>query len=381
MPSPIDTITIKGFRSIASVEALPLGPMNVLIGANGAGKSNFIGFFDFLRAIGQGRLGVYTHIAGGADRLLHFGSKTTSELAVYVSFRGGVNQYDLALIPTAGDALVPSREAVYTSNRPGPTAWDLRGENGEAGISSINHGVAQLPALWIQARLDDCRVYHFHDTSASSRMKKTAKLADNRFLRPDASNIASFLYHLNTRHNANFRLIEKTVRLVAPFFHSFQLEPIASSGNGDGDGDGDGDTIRLEWRHNRSDDYFDADSLSDGTLRFIALATLFLQPEEFLPSTIVLDEPELGLHPYAITLLASLARQAAAKTQVVMATQSPTLLDHFQPEEVLVAELVDDATQIRRLDASALATWLEDYSLGELWEKNELGGRPGGGRG
>jgi predicted ATPase len=185
-------------------------------------------------------------------------------------------------------------------------------------------------------------------------------------LRCDASNLPALLFLLKERHRAEYDLIHGTIQRIAPFFDDFQLEPRKLRP----------DTIKLEWRHKRSDQYFDASSLSDGTLRFIALATLFLQPAELRPSVILVDEPELGLHPAAITLLASLIRQAWAETQVIISTQSSQLLDHFEPEDVLVADLVDGATTLTRLDSGQLASWLEEYSLGQLWEKNEFGGRP-----
>ena len=99
-------------------------------------------------------------------------------------------------------------------------------------------------------------------------------------------------------------------------------------------------------------------------------------PKELRPSVILLDEPELGLHPYAITMLASMVKTASVETQIILATQSPILLDYFEPEDVLVANRVDGSTQFTRLSASELEVWLKDYSLGELWEKNEIGGRP-----
>ena len=129
-------------------------------------------------------------------------------------------------------------------------------------------------------------------------------------------------------------------------------------------------------RHKNSDQYFDSGSFSDGTLRFIALATLFLQPKDYLPSVVLVDEPELGLHPYAIEILASLIRQAGESTQVIASTQSSLLLDHFDPEDVLVANRVGGGTHIERLARTQLQDWLEDYSLGQLWEKNEFAGRP-----
>ena len=189
---------------------------------------------------------------------------------------------------------------------------------------------------------------------------------DNDFLRHDGSNLAAFLYYLREKHGRSYDMIRRTVQLVAPFFDDFILEPRRL----------DEDTIRLQWRHRGSDDYFDAASLSDGTLRFIALATLLLQPIELRPSVILLDEPELGLHPAAIAILAFLINQASMETQIVVATQSPLLLDHFKPEDVLVTERVDGATQFTRLEREKLKGWLEDYSLGQLWEKNEFGGRP-----
>ena len=216
-------------------------------------------------------------------------------------------------------------------------------------------------------QLERFRVYHFHDTSRTAPIKRTADLHDNRHLREDGSNLAAFLYRLRQKEEAAYRMIVRTVRLVAPFFEDFVLKPQALNE----------DKIRLEWRHRGSDAYFDASSLSDGSLRFIALATLLLQPIELQPHVILLDEPELGLHPYAITLFGSLVRQCSLKRQIIVATQSPTLLDQFEAEEVLVADRVDGRTELKRLDRDRMITWLEDYSLGQLWEKNEIGGRPG----
>lgn len=189
---------------------------------------------------------------------------------------------------------------------------------------------------------------------------------DNRFLRSDGSNLAAFLYYLQEKEQTSYSLIRRATQSVAPFFYDFKLSPLRL----------EPDDIKLEWRHKNSEQYFDASSLSDGTLRFIALATLLLQPQEHLPSLILIDEPELGLHPYAIEMLASLIRQASQNTQVIVSTQSSLLLDHFDPDDVLVANRVDGETQVTRLDRAQLKDWLEDYSLGQLWEKNEFAGRP-----
>jgi predicted ATPase len=363
----LDSITIKGFKSFASVEQLPLRAVNVVIGANGSGKSNFIGAFSFLHAIRDGRLRKYVTAAGGAEKVLHFGSKTTKEIELHLSFHEA-DRYELKLSPTEDDGLFPSREVIQPWNKEMNPVLGIglsaREQGREAGISEPeSEGSAHQ---WIRERLVGWRAHHFNDTSSSSPARKTAKLDDNRFLRPDGANLPAFLYFLKVGYPDSYDLIVRTVQRVAPFFDDFQLEPLQLKP----------DDIKLEWRHTRSDQYFDASSLSDGTLRFIALATLFLQPEKYRPSVILVDEPELGLHPYALEMLAALVRQASVSTQVIVSTQSALLLDHFDPEDVLVAERVDDGTRLRRLESANLKKWLEDYSLGQLWEKNEFGGRP-----
>src|SRR5262249_31729143 len=233
----------------------------------------------------------------------------------------------------------------------------------EAGISDSK---LSRTSGWVRLRLGRWRLYHVHDTSQSLPMRKTARIDDNQYLRPDGSNLAAFLYYLQEKHPTAYSLIRRTVQRVTPFFDDFRLQPSKLKP----------DDIKLEWTHMHSDQYFDASSLSDGSLRFIALATLFLQPKEYFPSVVLVDEPELGLHPYAIEMLASLIKQASANTQVIVSTQSSLLLDHFDPEDVMVANRVKGGTEITRLEPSKLKDWLADYSLGQLWEKNEFAGRP-----
>lgn len=362
----LDFITVKGFKSIATLDKLRLGAINVVIGPNGCGKSNFIGVFSFLNAIREGRLQGYVLRAGGADRILHFGSKVTPSLKIHISFQNELNQYSVELQPYGADQLVAGAESVYYWNKDKfsrPYQMKLPPAGLEAGISSET---SEQMALYVQDKLNGWRVYHFHDTSATAPMKKTCDVNDNRFLRPDGSNLAAFLFYLRSKHPGSYQLIRGAVAMVAPFFEDFQLEPQRLNP----------EKIILEWRHKGSDAYFDGSSISDGTLRFIALATLFLQPEELRPSVILVDEPELGLHPYAITMLSALIKQAARNNQVIVSTQSPLLLDNFEPEDVLVADRVESETRFTRLESARLESWLSDYSLGQLWEKNELGGRP-----
>lgn len=352
--SIINTVSIKGFRSIADLRDLELRRLNILIGANGSGKSNLLEALEMVRLCALGGARKYTERAGGANRVLHFGSKVTPKASFTIRFEGDESRYTTMLLPDAADNLTSG----FSISNSAP-ASDFVQHQG-----SQHEGVAWRGFL--RGRLERWQAYHFHDTSFTSPIKRTADLHDNRHLRHDGANIASYLYLLKQHHQDAYNLIRKTVGLAAPFFDDFALQPLALNP----------DKIRLEWRHVGSDDYFDASSLSDGTLRFIALTIVLLQPLSLRPAVILLDEPELGLHPYAITLLAAMLKQAAADSQIVVATQSATLLDHFVPEDVLVAERENGATAIRRLSSDGLATWLQQYSLGQLWEKNEIGGRP-----
>ena len=215
----------------------------------------------------------------------------------------------------------------------------------------------------ILSAMQGWRVYHFHDTSDSAYVKQRHGINDNNYLRPDARNLAAFLYLLRENYSSSYQKIVKTIRLVAPFFRDFYLRPSPQNN----------EFIELEWFERGHDIPFKAHLLSDGTLRFICLTTVFLQPKDFQPETILVDEPELGLHPYAITVLASLIRTSK---QVIVSTQSVELLNEFDASDVIVVDRNSGCSSLRRLEERELEEWLEDYSLGELWKKNLIGGRP-----
>ena len=306
----ISRIKIENFKSIkkANVE---LRNLNVLIGANGAGKSNFISFFEMLSEDAKGNLANYVAQRGGANKFLYFGRKISDKITGSLSFNEG--RYSWVFRPTDDDNLL----------------------------------------LW-----------GTEDTSFNSAIKQTCNVHDNRFLREDASNLSAFLYKLKLKHKKEYDLIEKTIKLIAPFFHRFELAPLELNP----------ETIRLEWKEKGSDTYFNANQLSDGTLRMICLITLLLQPNP--PDTIIIDEPELGLHPFAISILADLIKKASKRSQLIISTQSVTFVNHFSLSDIIVVDREDNQSKFRRLDEKELEVWLESYSLGELWEKNLIGGRP-----
>ncbi|MBI3492247.1 MAG: AAA family ATPase [Acidobacteria bacterium] len=360
----LDVLTIKNFKSIRD-QQLSLGRLNVFIGGNGSGKSNLISVFHFLSRIATRQLQTFTGIAGGADRILHFGRRVSRSLAIKLMFAEGAhaNGYAIELVPTDEDRFIFEQETVeYQDKRRYDRPYrDLIGSgHAEAKLSTSENKIAK----YVRVDLQTYRIYHFHDTSAEARVKQTASVDDNKILHPDAANLAAFLYRLKKTDPNCFTLIESTVRQIAPFFDRFDLEPDRLNTR----------SIKLEWREKGSDAVFTAQALSDGTLRFICLATLFLQPSP--PPVILIDEPELGLHPAGVTVVASLLQSAATKTQVLAATQSVTLVNQLTPEDVWVVDRIEGASVFRHLKAENWSAWLDDYALGELWEKNLLGGRP-----
>lgn len=361
----VSQINIIKFKSIRELE-FKLNKMNVLIGANGAGKSNFIQFFNLLNNIISQNLQNYIAANGGADSFLYFGRKYSDSLSGELSF--GRNDYYFELTPTAENSFFFSKEITryYNPYVDNTASRNLATGNKETNlIKEYEIKKERGVVYYILSSMLSWRVYHFHDTSSTSKVKQESDINDNRILRRDASNLAAYLYLLQEKHTEYFLRIENTIKLVAPFFEKFQLHPLELNK----------EKIRLEWKHIGSDEYFNANHLSDGTLRMICLITLLLQPN--LPDTIIIDEPELGLHPAAIELLTSLIKSVAANNkQVICSTQSVTFLNHFEPEDIIVVDRNNGESLFRRLDKNTLTEWLNHYAIGELWEKNVLGGRP-----
>ncbi len=359
---PLRRLRVEGFKSIAVLD-MELRPLNVLIGANGAGKSNLIEVFRFTREIIEERLQRYVGLRGGAERLLHYGSRRTKQLRLHFDFPP--NAYRIVLQPTEADQLFIWGEVgfIQFDGDEGPYDRPISFGGAETELQkremdSLSQSILRVMKEW--------RIYHFHDVSPNAAVKKNARLNDNAFLFEDAGNLAAFLYLLQERHAAHFARIERTIRQVLPDFGGFELRPNPLNP----------DTIQLEWRERNTPDFrFTAADFSDGSLRFVCLAALLLQPA--LPSVLLLDEPELGLHPAAVVILGELLQKAAERTTVLVSTQSAALLSAFAPEDVIVVDREAGASTFRRLEEAPLKEWLTRYSLGELWEKNVFnGGRP-----
>lgn len=361
----IEQIGIFNYKSIRNA-LIPLRKINILIGENGAGKSNFISFFEMTKALYDQRLGAYMLSNGGINSQLYLGLKHSKSIEGIIDY-DNTNAFFFTLCPGVGDKAFVEVSGDYFNAKNllskdysswNKTIWDKAVE--ESQISEYKYPRAK----YIRTLLESFVVYHFHDTSKTSPMRQPCPVGDNASLRHDASNLPAVLLRLQQTDINAFRLIEATVRSVAPYFKRFKLAPMLT----------DESRIKLEWEEQDTDMYLDAFSLSDGTLRFIALATLLLQTK--LPETIIIDEPELGLHPSAIVKLSAMIKKASLKSQIITATQSVALISNFSIDDLIVVTRNDNQSAFQRLNPDDFSQWLEDYSVGELWEKNIIGARP-----
>ncbi len=346
MGQAISKLTIKGYKSIRNLENFELRNLNILIGPNGGGKSNFLSFFEFLQAIAKEKElpNFYVEKKGGTERFLYLGSKVTQSIKIELIMNSLPILYTKELSVTLNDKFSASTQTAFFN----PNYAHLKIKDFEELFSSFIV----------------FSVYHFHDTSDFARLKLPTSEGNYDYLFPDASNLAPFLFRMKEKQPHDYQAIIDVVRLAAPFFDDFSFDIKEQKGE-----------IKWWWKQKKSDYKFHPSQISDGTLRFICLATALLQPKP--PSTILLDEPELGLHPYALAILAGLIQKASYRAQVIVSTQSAALIDHFQPEDIILVERKNDESVFSRPDTKKLKIWLEDYSLGDIWSRNIIEGTAG----
>jgi predicted ATPase len=364
MPNALDKLTIKGFKSIRVLEDFELTNLNVLIGGNGAGKSNFIDFFRLLRAVIDDRLDEFIRKGGGISDFLFNGRKVTDRLEFEMLF--GPRGYRFHIVPGVKEQGAIAGEARFYER--GSSGWWLLGDSPDGSSLLVKEAkgdsIDSQYSKPVFESIKSWQIYHFHDTSATAGMRHSEIVRDNKSLRPDGSNIAPYLMGLQKNDRIIYNEIIDAIRLVIPFFENFNLEAETF---------GEKKKVNLSWRQRGSDYPMQPYHFSDGSIRFICLATALLQPEP--PPTIIIDEPELGLHPSAISILAELIQSASKRTQLIVATQSPALIDHFAVENVIVVNRKDGQSTFDRLREKDFNAWLENYSVGELWTKNVI---PGG---
>jgi len=348
----MDYIEIAGYKSIKSAK-IELMPINILIGANGSGKSNFLSFFEFLNRLYEQKLTEYVALSGGTDKMLYNGSKITNR--IYAKIKNNLNAYSFKIKKGEDNFVFVSEGLWYEGNPFMDNPLDISDYSNEA---TIKHYSQKPRAFYIKRYLNGFKKYHFHDTGENSPFTLKSHIEnDIYYLYNKGNNLAAFLYWIQRSKKKYYKRIIKTIQSIAPFFSDFYFRPNKK------------DYVRLLWNDKYSDQIYGVNDLSDGTIRFIALTTLFMQPDP--PATIIIDEPELGLHPTAIAKLAGMIKSVASKDcQVIIATQSTDLISHFTPEDIITVDQVNGESIFKRLDSEALAQWLEDYTIDDLWKRN-----------
>lgn len=381
MIEKITHLTIKGFRSLKNIERLELKSFNVLIGANGAGKSNLLEFFRMLNYAfndTKGNIQLYVARRGRASSLLYYGPQVTRFMDASIQFDGDkrFSRYDFSLSWGAPDELFFSSELLAYKREQDKITREYQLGSGHK-ESKVIDVANQSQNRWnsttarvFRDRLRQIRAYHFHDTSDQAYIRLSQELERDAYLMNNGGNLAAFLRSLKESKPSHFRRILDTVQYIAPFIADFVVDPDPLNNR----------LVMLKWR-DRNGSVFGPHQLSDGTIRTIALVTALLQPDETLPSIMLFDEPELGLHPHGVRIVAELLKAASEKRQVIVATQSPLLIRHYDPADIAVVEREEDrdgrgATAVKRLDPGELEGWLKEYDLGQLYEKNVTGGGP-----
>jgi len=365
-------IDLKGFKAIDghSGQKIPLGDVTILLGANGSGKSNVVSFFKMLNSLTTGVLQNYVG-KQGVSQLLFYESKVTDSIFFTLHFSSDdiTDTYEVKLTYGLPDRLFISGEKVtcQKNGKEKPQENYLESGGAESGLGKDESNTSKV----VYNLLSGIRAFHFHDTSDTAPIKDRRYVDDAKYLRHDAGNLAAFLKMLkeNSEYTRYYDRIVRHIQRVMPQFGDFSLDTLP----------GNDKYVRLNWTDIYTSEYlFGPDQISDGSLRFMALTTLLLQPPELLPKFIVLDEPELGLHPAAIAELAGMIHTVAQKTQILVATQSTRFVDEFSPDDLVIVDRDEKnrCSVFKKLDTEQLHEWLKSYSLSELWEKNVLGGQP-----
>lgn len=361
-------IHVKGWKSIRD-QSINLNSLTVMIGANGSGKSNLLSLIGMFGEIfsSEPNMRSYVAINGTASSLLHYGPRETKSIDVELAFEtsSGELTYATRWVPTLNEELIFEDERIEYVQRGvcEPQIVTLGSGHSETNLIELATRGDSIARNCLSL-LRSCRVYHFHNTSSRSEMRLPSYVEANRFLLSEANNLAPMLYLYRHQYPIAYRRITTLMQRVMPGFEEFVLEPSRLNEA----------EIVLKWKQKNREYEFGPHQFPDGALRIAALSAMLLQPTEDLPMLIGIDEPELGLHPRALELFSDMVISTSTDAQMILATQSSTLVDYFDPCNILVADRIDGATEFKNLNAEKLGLWLERYSLGELWERNYFGG-------
>jgi predicted ATPase len=377
-----ERIHIQGFRRLSDLD-LELRPFNVLIGANGSGKTSFLDVFSLLAASASGDLGAKLSELGGMTSLLSLDRavRMSFELTMSVPNHNPLN-YSLTIAPTGVSHEIEAETLTQQQSTNPPPFKYIQSRNKDIRYRTpgaprflrptwehnpMETSLAQVPKMYrepeeFRNRLASSTYYHVLNVEPRAPVRLPQPLRPATLPGKDGEDLVSCLFNLREADRDRFEAIEDALKVAFPGFVRLDFPPVAAG------------TLAMTWRDSNFSRPFFMHQLSEGTLRFLWLATLLQSPG--LTGVTLLDEPEVSLHPELLNLLAGLMREASARTQLIVATHADRLVRSLEPNEVIALDLDEDGiAHARRADQFDLDYWLKEYTLDEVWRLGRIGGR------
>ena len=384
-----ERIHIQGFRRLFDVD-IKLNPLNVLIGANGSGKTSILDVFSLLANSASGKLNESLSEQNGIDANLSNLAAANAGKSQFMSFELAMHvpsykpiEYRLAISPQGASYKIADELLSQYGGRPEPFKhivahhdnvvyyeWKLS----KKGLVRPNweynpkeSALSQVPKMFrepedFRKRLASSTHYHVLDVSRRAPIRLPQQMRDATLPGHDGEDLVSCLFTLRETDPDRFELIEATLRAGFPSFERLNFPPVAAG------------TLAMTWKDRNSKYPFYMHQLSEGTLRFLWLVTLLHSPG--LTEVTMIDEPEVSLHPELLSLLADLLRDASNRTQLIVATHADRLVRFLQPSEILTINTNDEgASEVICADELDLENWLKEYSMDEVWRMGRIGGR------
>lgn len=378
----INRIRIGGFRRLYDVD-LQIKPLMVLIGANGVGKTSLLDVLALLSASAEGRLNDELSELGGVVSVLTRARADAVSLLVDMEVPGYEPlEYDLSLSPK-GNGYAITREVLsqarvgypepfkHVDSRDGDIKYfqieESRLVRPDWEHDPLETSLSQVPKMFRQPEelrriLGSATQYHVLNVGPRAPVKLPQQMRPATLPGADGEELVSYLYYLREADPNRFESIHDSLAAAFPDFEGLSFPPVAAG------------MLAMTWKDKNFAKPLYMNELSEGTLRFLWLASLLQSPG--LSTITMIDEPEVSLHPELLSLLADLMREASQRTQLIVATHSDRLIRFLRPEEVVVMDVGEDglatATWADTLD---LEEWLAEYSLDEVWRMGRMGGR------
>lgn len=382
-----ERLHVQGFRRLYDVD-LVLKPLNIVIGANGSGKTSLLDVFSLLAASASGALNETISEFGGVDGNLTNLTAANAGAARFMAFELAMSvqghapiQYRMSMSPRGVTYEIADETLTQQRQQSPPPFKHIDAHHGVVRYYEQNRGLippdweynaaesalSQVPKMYhepedFRKRLASSTHYHVLDVGRRAPVRLPQPMRDAKLPGRDGEDLVSCLYMLRETDSDRFEAIEATLRAGFPSFERLNFPPVAAG------------TLAMTWKDKTSKTPFYMHQLSEGTLRFLWLATLLQSPG--LAAVTLIDEPEVSLHPELLSLLAELLREASQRTQLIVATHADRLVRHLLPSEVVTVDIdKGGAADAKWADEFDLEQWLNEFTLDEVWRMGRMGGR------